>query len=63
MSGRYTGNGRRRSSMAHARQPHYFDCGKVCFGNGYVQHRRAHGCRELTTTQWLAALLAMEDET
>lgn len=43
--------------MAHARRPHYFSCGKVVHGNGYVMHRRAHGCRELTTTE--ARVLAL----
>lgn len=53
MTSRYTANGKRRSSMAHAQHPHYFDCGRVCYGNGATMHKRSHGCRELTTTQWI----------
>ncbi len=41
---RYTGDGRRISSMTHARRGHTCDlCGKVVFGNGgKVAHGRSH---------------------
>jgi len=52
VSKQYTSSGKRRSAMAHANTPHHFDCGLTVYGNGYVNHRRAHGCRELTTTEW-----------
>lgn len=44
MSGAYTSDGRRRSSMTHARRGHTCDiCGKVVFGNGgQVAHGRGH---------------------
>lgn len=44
MSGAYTSDGRRRSSMTHARRGHECDlCGKVVFGNGgKVAHGRSH---------------------
>ena len=40
----YTGDGRRRSSMTHARRGHECSlCGKVVFGNGgKVAHGRGH---------------------
>lgn len=44
MSGAYTSDGRRLSSMTHARRGHECDfCGRVSFGNGgQVSHARAH---------------------
>lgn len=44
MSKAYTADGRRRSSMTHARRGHTCDlCGKVVFGNGgKVAHGRSH---------------------
>lgn len=52
---RYTSNGKRLSSMTHARHPHYMSCGRVVYGNGgYASHRKAHGCRPLTPDQWRA---------
>lgn len=44
MSSRYTGDGRRKSSMTHAKRGHTCDfCGRVVFGNGgEVSHARAH---------------------
>ena len=50
---RYTANGKRRSSMAHANTMHYFDCGRTIAGNAASRHRASHGCRELTFTQWI----------
>lgn len=44
MSSAYTADGRRRSSMTHARRGHTCDlCGKTVFGNGgKVAHGRSH---------------------
>jgi hypothetical protein len=44
MSKAYTGNGKRRSSMTHAKRGHRCEfCGKVSFGNGgKVSHARHH---------------------
>ncbi|WP_396908135.1 hypothetical protein [Mycolicibacterium sp.] len=44
MSSRYTSDGRRRSSMTHARRGHECSlCGQVVFGNGgKVSHGRSH---------------------
>lgn len=44
MSGAYTGDGRRRSSMTHARRGHKCSfCDAVSFGNGgSVAHSRSH---------------------
>lgn len=44
MSRAYTNNGKRRSSMTHARRGHECSlCGVVVFGNGgQVAHGRAH---------------------
>jgi hypothetical protein len=44
MSSRYTSDGKRRSSMTHARRGHQCEfCPKVAFGNGgQVSHGRWH---------------------
>jgi len=44
MSNAYTSDGRRRSSMTHARRGHECSlCGRVVFGNGgQVAHGRGH---------------------
>ena len=44
MSKAYTADGRRRSSMTHAKRPHVCQfCGDVVFGNGgKVSHGRKH---------------------
>lgn len=44
MSSRYTANGKRLSSMTHARRGHHCDfCDYVAFGNGgQVSHARKH---------------------
>lgn len=44
MSGAYTSDGRRRSSMTHATRGHQCDlCGRTVFGNGgQVSHGRGH---------------------
>lgn len=44
MGSAYTADGRRRSSMTHARRGHECSlCGKVVFGNGgVVAHGRSH---------------------
>jgi hypothetical protein len=44
MSKAYTSNGKRRSSMTHAKYGHECQfCGKVSFGNGgKVSHARSH---------------------
>jgi len=49
MSGAYLGDGRRKSSMTHARRGQKCDlCGFVAFGNGgaMVSHGRAHVRRD-----------------
>jgi hypothetical protein len=46
VSNRYTNNGKRRSSMTHAKYGHKCECGKVVFGNGYRNHFRACKVRE-----------------
>lgn len=44
MSATHTADGRRRSSMTHAKRPHPCDlCGKIVYGNGgKVSHGRSH---------------------
>ena len=44
MSSRYTADGKRKSSMTHARRGHTCDlCGAVSYGNGgRVSHARSH---------------------
>ncbi len=52
MSNRYTADGKRRSSMAHAKHAFTCTCGKVVHGNGgKSSHRRACVGRWLTSTQ------------
>ncbi len=59
MSGAYTSDGRRRSSMTHAGRGHECSlCGKVVFGNGgVVSHGRGHVKRgeavELLKERWI----------
>ncbi len=46
----YRADGKKLSSMAHAKRRHECKrCGKVIFGNGYQNHRRA------CTARWSAA--------
>lgn len=47
MSGAYTADGRRRSSMTHAKRGHKCEfCDRTVFGNGgKVSHGRAHVAR------------------
>lgn len=43
MSSRYTSDGRRRSSMAHAKHETFCSCGRITHGNGgRAQHRAMH---------------------
>lgn len=43
MSGRYTADGRRRSSMAHAKHGFFCSCGRIVHGNGAkASHRAMH---------------------
>lgn len=55
MSARYTADGKRKSSMTHARHRWTCDCGFSCFGNGgSSSHKRA--CRV-----WAEAELARNE--
>lgn len=53
--GAYTANGKRKSSMTHARRTHVCVCGKECRGNGgWSSHKKA--CAQYQAAR--AALLA-----
>lgn len=57
MSERYTNDGRRKSSMAHAKHARYCSCGRIVHGNGFAHHRAMHeragdGHRRVTQTQF-----------
>lgn len=55
----YTTNGKRRSSMAHARRTYTCVCGKPCRGNGgWSSHKSA--CKQWKDTRVAAAMASKE---
>lgn len=56
MSTRYTADGRRKSSMTHARHAYTCSCGKVVHGNG----AKASHARACPDGYWLSTTAAYE---